>query len=289
MGEQARFDCLTGRANYISRLSILNEFIKGAPIQNITARPTRLFLTNILNLSVREVMMFKHRDILGFGKSVIKRIIKKALFITKSTPSPLKPYFIHNQESRRSEFEKIYSESIWGNGSGNGSSLEACVPYMEFLSKFIKDNYIETVVDAGCGDWQFSQHFDWGNVNYLGLDTVRNVIEANRAKYESENIKFAVVDLVDGNLPPSDLLIVKDVLQHLSNESINKIISKFQNYKYVLVVNDIYDSKWLNAQISDGDYRPLDLKLPPFKLSCIKVFEWNASGDPKVVYQFLRN
>jgi hypothetical protein len=60
-------------------------------------------------------------------------------------------------------FEDIYRHAKWGTNdsgtgnSGTGSTLHATLLYRTFLQQFLKDNDIRSVVDAGCGDWEFSQ------------------------------------------------------------------------------------------------------------------------------------
>ena len=76
-------------------------------------------------------------------------------------------------------FDKIYSQSYWGNGSGGGSSLEAAKPYKKFLENFINEFNISSIVDLGCGDWQFSQFINFGEVKYLGIDAAKTIINSN--------------------------------------------------------------------------------------------------------------
>jgi hypothetical protein len=41
---------------------------------------------------------------------------------------------------------------------------------MEFLQKFLGQNKVQSLVDLGCGDWQFSQHHNLAGFSYLGID-----------------------------------------------------------------------------------------------------------------------
>src|SRR6478735_6812488 len=69
-------------------------------------------------------------------------------------------------------FEHIYRNDLWHGGSGPGSLPSVNRPYVRFLHGFLRANQIQTVVDLGCGDWQFSRRIDWGGARYLGLDVV---------------------------------------------------------------------------------------------------------------------
>jgi hypothetical protein len=72
-----------------------------------------------------------------------------------------------------------------------------------------------------------------------------------------------VGDVTD-ELPAADLLISKDVLQHLSNELVQKFIRnnlKPGKYKWVLLTNDRGSE---NADTVPGGYRAIDLAARPF-------------------------
>ena len=117
----------------------------------------------------------------------------------------------------------------------------------------------------GLGDWSFSSAINWGDASYLGIDIAADVIETVRRKHEKGTIKFQVGDITEA-LPAADLLISKDVLQHLSNELIHKFIKnnlRKGKYKWVILTNDRSSE---NRDISTGDYRMIDLAAPPFEI-----------------------
>ena len=187
-------------------------------------------------------------------------------------------------------FTEIYEKKVWGcneNGegtSGAGSSKEQAAIYKTFLVKFLADHAIKSVVDVGCGDWSFSKTIDWSGIDYQGFDVVKALIEKNTLNYGSENIKFLHADGVSAPLPEADLLICKDVLQHLPNEEISLFLKQLPKYKYVLITNDIYVPGYtLNAKIDHGDYRPVDLTLPPFSINGVKIIEFPTDYRRKSV------
>lgn len=173
-------------------------------------------------------------------------------------PSPLMQTFNH-----------IYSAGVWGRDvagagtSGSGSTPEITREYRAYLQDFIKTHRVKSIVDAGCGDWGFSSAIDWGSASYLGVDIASEVIDADRTKYEKGKITFRVGDITE-ELPAADLLISKDVLQHLSNALVQKFIRsnlKRGKYKWVLLTNDRGRG---NADTVPGGYRVIDLAAPPF-------------------------
>ena len=172
-------------------------------------------------------------------------------------------------------FEHIYRNDLWHGGSGPGSLPSVNRPYVRFLRWFLRRNQIRSVVDLGCGDWQFSRRIDWGQARYLGLDVVPHVLERNRRRYGGASIEFAPSPERARDVPTGDLLIVKDVFQHLCNEKVCAYVDVFPKFKYVLVTNCMQKSRHLmNTDIADGGFRPVDLRLPPFTLPMASVLEY---------------
>lgn len=170
-------------------------------------------------------------------------------------------------------FNRIYSEGAWGRDvtgkgtSGTGSTLEVTREYRAYVENFIETHAITSIVDAGCGDWGFSRAIDWGDASYLGVDIASDVIETVRAKYETDRVRFQVGDITEA-LPAADLLISKDVLQHLPNELVHKFIRnnlRKGKYKWVILTND-RGSPPRNLDTVPGGYRVIDLAAPPFEV-----------------------
>lgn len=189
-------------------------------------------------------------------------------------------------------FDKIYENSYWGKGSGGGSSPEATQPYKVFLEDFIRQYNVKSIVDLGCGDWQFSQFLDFGSATYVGIDASKNVIKNNQQSFSRSGVSFDNLPEDYKELPSADLLICKDVLMHLSTEGVRDILSILPTFKYALITNDIpcvsaFGEILLklrhpffpvnNKEIKTGDYRTLDPTQRPYNLKLKKVFEWKGS------------
>jgi hypothetical protein len=181
-------------------------------------------------------------------------------------------------------FDEIYRSNYWGTGSGTGSSPEATAEYRRFIEHFMKDHSVRSVVDLGCGDWQFSSLIDWAGIRYRGFDAANSVVLANRERYAKENISFETLSDYK-SLPNADLLLVKDVLQHLSNLEVAKIIEEvFPKYALVLVTNCVppisstfHRAGLFNRDIEIGDFRFLDIRLPPFNQTASLALDWNIN------------
>lgn len=174
------------------------------------------------------------------------------------------------------KFEQIYRESAWGRGNGAGSIASNTVDYRHFLLKFITQNQVRSVLDFGCGDWQFSRYIDWDGVSYHGVEIVEDLVTTNMARFQSPNVSFSKFVDFD-SLPNVDLVICKDVLQHLPNTYVSRYLSALlRKSRFVLVSNDIDPAEAINGHIAVGEWRPVKLDLAPFLLRTGVVFEWDV-------------
>lgn len=199
-------------------------------------------------------------------------------------------------------FTSIYDSGFWGvaedgdPSSGWGSFPVHAKPYMDFLVNFINTNQIHSVVDLGCGTWEFSRYIDWGNINYIGVDAVASVVELNQRKFGSGNINFIQGDILNMQLPDGELVVCKDVLQHLKNDDVILFLSKINKYKHCLFTNDLAISYTDSVDITNhnrdnvarGENRPIDLTKPPFNVKGIKVLNYPIGDHIKQVV-YIRN
>jgi len=183
-------------------------------------------------------------------------------------------------------FNDIYKNNKWqdnyGTASGPGSSIECSHQYLSFLKEFVINNSIKSILDLGCGDFNLMKHVDFTNIQYLGVDLVTSVIQLNNQNYSDHNIKFEEDDLISYKSNVLyDLVIVKDVLQHLSNDKIIKFIGNIHYSNRIILVNDFTEK---NVDVVDGGYRPINLTETPFCFDCDKIFEFNSCGFLKYVH-----
>ncbi len=164
-----------------------------------------------------------------------------------------------------------------GEGSGPGSTPEFTYEYRRFLEDFMMRHEVQSVVDYGCGDWQWSKLVDWGTRKYYGFDIVPNLVDRLRRDHGSDTRTFNLIDK-DTEIPFVDLILCKDVLQHLSNEEVVKLVEKLSKCaKHLLFVNDRSPSvSSNNHDIQVGGWREIDLSLPPFNLLGEYVFDFRA-------------
>jgi hypothetical protein len=174
-----------------------------------------------------------------------------------------------------SVFKDIYKNRKWGTNfanmgsSGPGSDVSQAKEYFDLLQEFIDVNDIKSIQDIGCGDFQFMRNLVLkSETSYLGVDCVKSLVKFNNKQFGKENIKFKYKELSKHSFDYSELYILKDTLQHLTNEILYNFldyITKAKLAKYILITN------CCNQQVEDqdvpsiGQTRPLNAKMFPLK------------------------
>ncbi len=137
-------------------------------------------------------------------------------------------------------FGEIYDHGRWGGSqgafcSGSGSSAAHAERYGRLIRDFIRSRGVRHVVDLGCGDFRVGAQLIDTGVLYTGVDIVAALIESNRRSFGSESVRFEWLNIIEDELPDADLCLIRQVLQHLSNEQISRVLRNVERYRYVIV------------------------------------------------------
>lgn len=176
---------------------------------------------------------------------------------------------IMRSESIEQRFTWIYQHNFWKNTesvSGSGSTLACTQNLRNELPSIFAEFGIKTVFDAPCGDFNWMRDVvTKTNIEYLGGDIVFPLVEENRRRYWNERTEFIHFDITKDTFPNVDLLICRDCLFHLSYADIERFIKGLEKstIKYVLTSSHVNDG-FANKDILTGDFRNIDLLLPPF-------------------------
>jgi hypothetical protein len=151
--------------------------------------------------------------------------------------------------------EQVYKMKLWG-GAGSESDFysgigshhsEIVTPYIDAITSFLTSfKKPLTVCDLGCGDFNVGKELVMHTKKYVAVDIVANLIEHNKEKFKEENLEFHCLDLAVDDLPSGDCVLLRQVLQHLSNTEVQSIVSKLTAYKYVI----------LTEHLPEGDFDP---------------------------------
>lgn len=121
--------------------------------------------------------------------------------------------------------------------SGVGSDEQFVGTYREHLVDFFAGLGTPglRVVDLGCGDFRVSRPLATPGIDYVGVDVVPALVERNQRAYGKDGIEFLCRDITEDELPDGDVCLVRQVLQHLSNAEIARVLLKLRQYEHVFI------------------------------------------------------
>lgn len=174
--------------------------------------------------------------------------------------------------------EQVYEMKLWGGNkadfySGEGSHKANIVkPYISTLISFLESFKAPlTVCDLGCGDFNVGKELVKYTEKYVAVDIVPNLIEYNKEKFKENNLEFYCLDIAVDELPIVDCLLIRQVLQHLSNAEVESVVRKLAKFRYVILTEHIPEGNFIsNKDIISGQgtrlkkQSGLDLLAPPF-------------------------
>lgn len=70
------------------------------------------------------------------------------------------------------------------------------------------------------------------------MDVAKNIIIENKKIYKSKNVRFSVMELTSGQMPQTNVILVRQVLQHLSNTEIKKFVKNIERKFQHLIVTE---------------------------------------------------
>ena len=168
-------------------------------------------------------------------------------------------------------FRKIYVGRLFGNSSsvsGPGSSLEKTRSLRNELERLIYALDLVTIADVPCGDLTWMSETKLGEIEYTGFDIVPELISELRSKFPDKH--FEVYDATEDILGAFDLIICRDLLVHLTNEQVLKVIEHFRlsgsTYLLSTTFTSVMENQELRVPIHGVGWRPINLELCPFNL-----------------------
>lgn len=160
---------------------------------------------------------------------------------------------------------------------------------------------VARILDLGHGDWEMWPRGFFEGFDYTGLEAVPKLSLALDAKFGNPSTRFLEQDVVGSQWPSADLVLCKDVLIHLPNEAVKKVLRQMAHYRYAIVCTGVllrpetnrqkaqlirrriaprrrltemimrrspFGRYWCNnTDIDLGDFRHLDIESSPFDLS----------------------
>jgi hypothetical protein len=136
--------------------------------------------------------------------------------------------------------------------------------FRDDLSTLLKEIDAHSLLDAGCGDFNWMKE-TWLEVDqYIGVDIVSELVVANQQKYGNHKRSFIELDITRDELPRADLILCRDLLVHFSFDDIRKAIHNFQRSGSAFILATTFTRFSQNTEIGTGDWRQLNLERAPF-------------------------
>jgi SAM-dependent methyltransferase len=145
-------------------------------------------------------------------------------------------------------FAKIYESGAWGPwasdgmpSSGLGSRPEYVEQWCSLVETELRSRRVGTVADLGCGNFAVGMAVTRFGYAVIGVDIAQPVVDWDRRVYPSERVSFVQADLASDPLPYADAAIVRQVLQHLSNSEVERVLANIlRTYPLAFITEHVY-------------------------------------------------
>jgi SAM-dependent methyltransferase len=194
----------------------------------------------------------------------------------------------------RTAFNEVYASNFWGEGVQSRSGVGSVGPWLESSIQYVRDSGVlagRDVVEIGCGDFNFGRRICSDARSYTGVDVASIIVENNQRQFAGlPNVRFLCADAASEDVPAAETYIVRQVLQHLPNAHVKKIVERLLSKR----PRDIVVFEHVQA----GDYVPnvdlefpgpftrsihqsgLDLRRPPFEFPFVLTAEFPHEDYP---------
>lgn len=184
-------------------------------------------------------------------------------------------------------FDRVYETGAWNSDvgsdedvvSGSGSLPANSRPYEDLVVERARALGVRRLVDVGCGDFQVAGRIleRLPEVDYVGLDVSARAVERNARRFASERVRFAQLDIARRDPPKGDLVLCREVLQHLPHAMVARALPRLAGFPAALLTNCVNraPTQPMNRDIPLGHCRSalgsgLDLTAPPYGVTAVE-------------------
>jgi len=167
----------------------------------------------------------------------------------------------------QSTFAPFYTENLWGDAesaSGPGSTLARTAKLRNELPILLQEIGARSMLDAPCGDFNWMKETVVTLEQYIGADIIPELITRNQSLYGNERTRFVLLDLTRDELPCVDVILCRDCFIHFSDRHIAAALRNFKRSGSTYLLTNTYREWRQNENIRTGEFRHLNLRLPPF-------------------------
>jgi len=148
--------------------------------------------------------------------------------------------------------------------SGPGSSLAETAAIRRELPVLVQELQVISILDVPCGDFHWMKEVALPIARYIGADIMTDQVTKNTVSFANDRRTFMRLDLRQDRLPKVDLILCRDCLVHLSFADIFLALENVKRSNSTYLLATTFPAARENTDIVTGEWRPLNLQLPPF-------------------------
>jgi len=166
-----------------------------------------------------------------------------------------------------SVFGRIHAAREWGSGSvsGPGSELDRTAGLRRELPGLLAELGVETLLDAGCGDFGWLAPAPLPVRTYIGVEVVPELLADVSREHTKPGRRFIRADITRDRLPPADLVLCRDVLIHFPDRDVVRALANFRRTGARWILTTAFRDRPHTDPIALGASRTLDFEAPPFQ------------------------
>lgn len=164
-------------------------------------------------------------------------------------------------------FRRAYRDRIWGDPesvSGPGSGLVRTEAFRDDIPLLLSDLGAGSLLDAGCGDFNWMKAIELPVARYFGMDIVPELIDRNRQDYGNGQRIFLLGNLARDDLPQVDVIMCRDCLVHFSWQDVWAALRNFKRSRSRYLLTTTFVEFPANADIETGGWRQINFEREPF-------------------------
>jgi hypothetical protein len=174
---------------------------------------------------------------------------------------------LNRSADHRAVFGEIFRRNAWGDGesvSGPGSTQARGADLRPELLALLRELGTRKLLDAPCGDFNWIEEVADSLPEYVGVDVVPELIEANLRQHPSPRRSFLCADITRDPLPAADVILCRDCLVHFSHRDAWAALENFRRSGSRYLLTTTFLERAENARIRTGEWYPINLQAAPF-------------------------
>jgi hypothetical protein len=202
-----------------------------------------------MGFTARQHYEADHMNFLRALSNYAKRLVLRQKTLPLTANIMTSPQVVNANNDLGGVFDSIYRRNDWGNKaavkgiySGLGSHDPKIVsPYIEALRKLLMPLHAKcSALDIGCGDFTVGSQIRSFFGKYSACDVSNLAIDHCLNNFGTLGVDFLLLDASRDTLPRADFVLIRQVLQHLDNQTILRIIRNIENkFKYAIITEHL--------------------------------------------------